>query len=1071
MERQGGRFTMPKLSHIFRSLSFAFLIFSLSLLTADAQVAGGTIQGSVTDASGAVIPGAKITVKNLATAIARDITSNGDGVYSAPSLSPGQYVMTVAMAGFTTLTLANVNVAVGEVRVINVKLSIGRATENLEVTTVPVGVELGTSEISGVIGERLVKELPLNGRDWTQLATLEPGVSAIRTENVLGNRVQQGEGAQLTVSGGRPWQNNYRLDGISINDYANGAPGSALGINLGVDAVQEFSVFTSGYPAEYGRSSGGIINAVTKSGSNAFHGTGYEFFRDSSLDARNYFDTGAEKPPFRRNQFGGSVGGPIVPKKTFFFVDYEGIRQTTNITQVSTTPSAAARAGKLSSGAITVDPVILAFTNAFFPLPNGGLIGPGDTGIFSFAGPQITAENYISSRIDHHFRDQDSLFATYLFDAGATSQPDEMNNKLFGYSTRRNLFTIEEDHSFSPTFLNSFRFGFNRVVALEGQTPTAINPAAGDASFGSTPGLAASQVNVPSLTSFSGGLGAFSQHNYHFSSIQEHDDAYIVSGIHSIKFGGSVERIDDNYFAVAAPNGQFKFGSLSAYLRNQPKSFIGVIPGHLSGRSIRQTIIAGYVQDDIRFRSNLTFNIGLRYEMATVPTEVNGKLVTLRNLTDTTPHLGDPFFKNPTTKNFEPRIGLSWDPTGGGKTAIRAGFGLFDVLPLPYLFELVTQFTAPYFQQGNITKLPAGSFPTGAFALISANSNTLRSAYVQPDPGRNYVMHWNLNLQHEFGSGLKTMVAYVGSRGVHNALPFEDVDAVIPTLTPQGYLYPSPSGSGTKLNPNFGRIGAVIWGGNSHYHAFETKVSMHAKHGFQVQTSYTWSKSIDNGSTSVGTDAFSNALENPQSFNFSLNKGLSDFDVRHNLLIHYTWTLGRTDGAAQHDRFASAIIRGWELGGILQVSSGIPFNVLLGGDPLGQLTSASSALPDRLSTPGCDTLTNPGDPVHYVKVGCFAYPNPVTLRGTLGRNSLIGPGVINFDSSLIKNTYIRERLNVQFRVEGFNVLNRPNFGPPTSNNTIFDDTHTTQPGVPGAGLITSTSTSSRQIQFGVKVIF
>jgi hypothetical protein len=332
-------------------------------------------------------------------------------------------------------------------------------------------------------------------------------------------------------------------------------------------------------------------------------------------------------------------------------------------------------------------------------------------------------------------------------------------------------------------------------------------------------------------------------------------------------------------------------------------------------------------------------------------------------------------------------------------------------------------------------------------------------------------MHWNLNIQREINSGLTAMLAYVGSRGIHNALPFEDVDSVLPTLTPQGYLYPSPSGSGTKLNPNFGRIGAVMWEGNSHYHALEAKVVKKVTHGFQIQGSYTWSKSIDDGSTSVGTDAFSNALINPEAFNPSLNKGLSDFDVRHNLIIHYTWTLGATGGAAQHDGFASALTHGWEVGGILQASSGIPFNVLLGGDPLGRNTSDASPLPNRLTGPGCDTLTNPGNPVHYIKVECFAYPNPVTLRGNLGRNALIGPGVLNFDSSLIKNTYIGERLNVQFRIEGFNVLNRPNFAPPTSNNVVFDDDNMTQPGVAGAGLITSTATSSRQIQFGVKVIF
>jgi hypothetical protein len=393
------------------------------------------------------------------------------------------------------------------------------------------------------------------------------------------------------------------------------------------------------------------------------------------------------------------------------------------------------------------------------------------------------------------------------------------------------------------------------------------------------------------------------------------------------------------------------------------------------------------------------------------------------------------------------------------------------VLPLPYLFELVTQFTAPFFQQGNITSLPAGSFPSGAFALISANSNTLRSAFVQPDPARNYVMHWNLNLQREVLPGLTAMVAYVGSRGVHQPTPFEDIDAVLPTLTPQGYLYPSPAGSGTKLNPNFGRIGAVLWKGSSTYHALETKVVKTMTHGFQVQGSYTWSKSIDTGSTSVGTDAFSNALINAQSFNIGLNRGLSDFDVRHNLVVHYTWELGKPGSAAQHNGALAFLAHGWQLGGILQATSGIPFNVLLGGDPLGQGTSSPSALPNRLSTPGCESLVNPGNVTNYIKVQCFAYPSPTTLMGNLRRNSLIGPGLLNVDSSLIKNNYIGEKLNIQFRVEGFNIINRPNFAPPTDNNIVFDDTHLTQPGVPGAGLITNTVTASRQIQFGIKAIW
>ncbi|PYY20278.1 MAG: hypothetical protein DMG60_00775 [Acidobacteria bacterium] len=1037
------------------------LLIGFHSTAALAQVAGGTLQGSVIDSTGAALPAAQVTATNVATGVVRDVRTNRDGVYTLPNLEPGEYELSVEAKGFAILQ-QHLKLDVGAVRVINFNMKVGALTEKVEVSTTSSTVELGSSEISGVIGSTRITELPLNGRDWTQLATLEPGVSSIRTENSLGNRVQQGEGQQMSISGGRPWQNNYRLDGISINDYANGAPGSALGVNLGVDAVQEFSVVSNGYPAEYGRSSGGIVNAITRSGTNSLHGSAYEFLRNSALDARNYFDT--QKPAFRRNQFGGSVGGPIRRDKTFFFGDFEGIRQTLGTTQISNVPSAAARAGNLSTGKVTVDPNVLKFINAFFPLPNAGLAASGDTGKYRFAGPQITSEDFFTGKVDHHISEKDTIDGTYLFDRGNSSQPDELNNKLFGFSTKRNIVTAEENHTFSSQFLNAARLGFNRVVALEGQTPAALNAAAGDPAFGTSPGLDAAQVSVPGLVAFSGGLGGFSQHNYHYNSFQGNDDAFLTRGIHGFKFGASFERIQDNEFAVASPDGQFKFGSLANFLTNKPKSFQGVIPGALSERGIRESLFGVYFQDDMRLRRNLTFNLGLRYEMSTVPSEVNGKLATLRNLTDTTPHLGSPFFSNPTLKNFEPRVGLSWDPFGTGKTAVRAGFGMFDVLPLPYLFELVTEFSAPFFQQGNITSLPAGTFPTGAFALITANSNTLRSAYVQPNPSRNYVMHWNLNLQQQIAPSVTAMVAYVGSHGVHQVTPQEDMDTVVPTLTSAGLLYPA---NGTRLNPNFGRIGGVQWIGSSEYNALETKVVKQMSHGLQVQGSYTWSKSLDTASTSVGTDAFGNSLTNPQYLFPRLNRGLSDFDVRHNALIHLTWDVG---GAMDPKvrALSTSLLRGWEVGSILQVSSGIPFNAILGGDPTGQLTANAEDLPDRVASPACKNLVNPGNPNNYIKLQCLTFPNPVTRQGNLGRNALIGPGLLSLDSSLFKNTFVSERLNIQFRMEAFNIINHTNFAPPLADSVVIDQSGVP---VPGAGQITSTQTPSREIQFGLKLIF
>jgi outer membrane receptor protein involved in Fe transport len=1055
----------------------AFLVAAsiVAMRPTSGQVAGGTILGTVTDQTGAAIADAQISIMNSRTNVTRTATTNSDGFYTVPNMLPGDYVVTATAAGFAETVATGITLTVGAQQSVNVSMRVGASTQRVEVTGAAPLVDLTTSTVGGVVGATTVRELPLNGRDWTQLATLQPGVATVNTQpsisNLSSGRGQRGFGVQMTISGGRPQQNNYRLDGISINDYSNGAPGSALGSTFGVEAIQQFSVLTSAYNAEYGKSSGGVINAITRSGTNGFHGEAYEFLRNSALDARNFFDR-SSVPPFRRNQFGAAAGAPIRKDRTFVFANYEGLRQSLGVTSVDITPSAAARAGNLSTGTVKVSPLVAPFLG-LYPLPNGGLLAGGDAGIFNISTQQVTLEDFFTTRVDHKFSNTDSLAGTYIFDRSSVNQPDEFKNKLVKFHTRQQVVALEETHIFSPEAVNSVRVGLSREPALISDTTTTLNPLATDLTLGFVPGLPAGGLRIPGITNFSGGQGGVSYYNFHYTSIQAYDDFFLTRGLHSIKIGFALERIRNNMLSASNPNGVFSFSSLANFLTDKPRILTASPLGTVTPRGIRQTIVGGYVQDDWRWRPNLTLNLGLRYETASVPTEVNGKISTLRNPTDsyTLNHLGDPFFSNPTRLNFAPRVGFAWDPFKNGKTAVRGGFGIYDNLPLPYLFELLTISAAPFFQSYSSAALPAGSFPTGAFQLINGNPAALRYTYIEPNPHRNYVMQWNLNLQRDLGHNLTATLGYVGSRGVHQPFRTDDMNLVLPTLTAQGYLWPSPAGSGTKLNPNAGLINGLMWGENTFYHALQAQVKKFMGHGFQLQGSFTWSKSIDSGSAAIAGDAFGNSQSSLPWFDLGLDRGLSDFNVGRNLVISYTWNLPSPKSLPRPANWA---LGGWELGGIYQARDGQPFSVIIGGDPLGEKssdTTGSADDPNRMPGPGCTSLVNPGNPNNYIKLQCLSFPSPSTLRGNLGRNTLTGPGLSNFDLSLFKNNYVSkvsESFNVQFRWELFNVLNRANFAQPLANNTIFDQSGNL---VPGAGLITSTQTPSRQMQFGLKVIW
>jgi hypothetical protein len=1048
------------------------LISLLTLLAVGpvhSQTVGGALLGTITDQSGAAMERVDVAIKNVATGVVTNVRTNTAGFYTAPTLTPGNYEVTATMQGFKTQVRSGITLTVNASEVVNLQIRIGNTSEVVEVTSAAPLVDLASSTIGNIVDSKTIVDLPLNGRDWTQLATLQPGVGLLQAQvgglgspAAPGGKTPRGNGVQMIMAGGRPQENNYRLDGINIDDYANSAPGSVLGFNLGVDAVEEFSVLTSNYSVQYGRGAGGVINAVTRNGTNAFHGDVYEFLRNSALDARNFFDV--QKPPFRRNQFGASAGGPIRRDKTFFFGDYEGFRETLGSSTVDLVPSANARNGILSTGNVTVDPAVVPYL-ALWPQPNGPLLPGGDVGRFSISAPQKSREDYLIGKIDHTFSASDNLAGTYLYDNGNVSSPDEFNNKPNTLKSRRQGFSLSQNHIFSPSLVNSARIGLSRTATQHGIISTVFNPILKDTSFGFIPSRAIGLIGVQGITGFSGGIGNDDGDTYWYTSLQAYDDVYITKGIHSLKFGADVERIRLNENSPSAEEGDWEFNSLSDFLTNHPFTFKGAIPPSATYYGLRQTVFGAYVLDDVRVRPNFTLNLGLRYEMATIPSEIHGRSAPLFRVADPQATVG-PFFRgNPTLRNFEPRVGFAWDPFRNGRTSLRAGFGMYDVLPLPYLFHQITN-SAPFFQGGQVVT-PAGTFPKQGFPILGPTSG--QGWYTAPYPHRPYKMQWNFNIQRELAPSTTLIVAYTGSHGVHMVWHNQWINTVIPTLTPQGYLFPPP---GTPvLNPNFGRINALLFQSNTFYDGLQVGLTKRLSHGLQAQVSYTWSKSIDDNSSSFDGEEFNNSVNNPLPFVVRANRAVSDFNLPHVFVASFLWTI---PAPSSWSRKASWLARGWQLGGIFTAESGTPFTALIAGDQAGsQMDGHSGQRPVFNAIPGCSTnAINPGNFANYIKTQCFLFPPPGLIpNNIIGRNTLTGPKENNLDFSVFKNISIKrfsEPFQVQFRVEAFNILNHTNLQPPYNNNVIFDNSGNV---VSGVGFIQGTQTSSREIQFGIKLLW
>ena len=696
----------------FYRLSY-FGILSLWLLLRGgvtwAQVTTGTISGTVKDTSGAVLPGAKVVVLNEGTGISRTVETDAAGRYSAPSLSLGNYRVTGSQEGFQTEVRSGIVLTVGREAVVDLSLSVGAVTQTVEVQGEAPLVESTTASLGSLVDDRTIRALPLNGRSYDQLALLQPGVILFDPGTINDTTFQSGTGKRFSVGGQRSFSNNFLLDGTNISDEGNGTPGGAAGTNLGVDTILEFKIFTNSFKAEFGRTSGSVVTAITRSGTNSFHGTAFEYIRNSALDARNFFDVGSSPPPFKRNQFGGVLGGPIKKDKTFFFGGYEGLRQGLGTTLIATVPTLPSRQGILPTGTVPVNPVVVPYLN-LYPLPNGRDFGDG-TGEYLSAPTVVTNEDNFMIRVDHQLNAKTGIFGRYTFDRDSLNAPQSIPPLVQILGSRRQYTTLQANSILGPKVLNNFRFAYNRTSNSLDQRfipdpgpQLAIIPGQ---PFGAI-AIGALITNARAITQLGGNSGSGAS-TYAYSIFEWGDDFSYIAGKHTLKTGVDIQRLRDNAAKGTGLRGVYTFTTFSDFLAGRAANLQTSSPLGINNYwGVRQSLYGAYGQDDYAVNSRLTLNLGLRWETATDPTEVNGKSAFLPSPAATATVVSGRFFSIG-KKNFEPRFGLAWRLNASGKTVLRAGGGIYHNQILPWLYPASLR-TPPFFEKVNPSSSRCGRF-------------------------------------------------------------------------------------------------------------------------------------------------------------------------------------------------------------------------------------------------------------------------------------------------------------------------------------------------------------------------
>jgi len=1095
---------------------------------AAAQAVGGAISGTVKDVTGGAIENVTAVITNARTGVKTTVQTNHDGLFRGSNLQPGIYDLRVTFPGFSSGVKPNITLNVGAEVTVDFALTLATVDQNITVTGTEASVDLGTSSISYDVTATTIRELPLNGRDFTSLATLNPGVSVINGAGAGSART--GFGKALTISGQRPATNNILEDGISLNDQANNTPGSILGVTLGVDAIEQFTLLTDTFPVEYGNAAGGVINAVTRSGTNAYHGSAFYFGRNNAIDALNRFDTGTH-PAYRRHQYGGSAGGPIKKDKAFWFGNYEAVNQLQGNTIQLTVPTPdfwanadanVKRVQKLYPQVASSAPCVIA-------------TGVGCTGFVYPVLDTIGNEFYTLGKVNYKVSEKDSLAGSYFIDNAKSTVPDNFKNQLQESITHRQGVAMEYTRTINPSTVNIARFGFTRSLFRGPVVTQVYNTAINDTSLGYVPGKTIGGITVTGLSSLPAGPTALDLSFSAFNTFQGYDNLLLTKGTHAMKFGVNFNRMQYNSSQPNLSGGSYTFGTLSGFQSNgktQPSVTFaaqlapytytqtaatpggnGITYSGSDERGLRMALIGMYAQDDWRLKSNLTINYGVRYEITNTPSEVQGLSALVEHLTDPAPRIGQIDDKNPSLRNISPRVGLSYDPFKKGTTAIRAGFGVFDSLMLLNAYDTPLFRSFPFFAQAVLTSpansqpctslnpnLPAGctqlygSFPNGGYSIAQNATAALRTAYADPAPPRSYIMQWNLNVEHQFASWMVT-VGYVGARGVHLLQVERNINTVLPTKTARGWFYPAvlASAPAQKINTHYSSINtSATWNTDSDYSAAHVSVKRSLSNGLQFAASYAWAKSIDSASSTGSTTSgsgYPNGIGSPSPLNPSINRGLSDFDLRNNATVSLIYVLPKISIGF---RPLSMAANGWEVAGIYKIQNGTPFSVVLAGDEAyydpanpkvayrgeTETDTTTGQLGERPNVlPNCK-LTNPGNINNYINTSCFTYPNPTdnaggtpgTYLGNSPRNSLTAPGYQDADMSLIKNNKLGERFSTQFRFEFFNALNHPNLLAPGFN--IFNSTEPT-PAIPSTfGKIISTGgNNARLIQYGFKLTF
>jgi hypothetical protein len=989
---------------------------------------------------------------NLDTGIMRAATTGDEGRYQLPNLSVGNYEVQASLPGFQTGVRTGITLTIGREALVDFALSVGEISERVTVTGEAPLVNTTRSVLTDLVGQQKIEDLPLNGRSYTQLALLQPGVTTLGSQNFSSI---SGGGAKLSMAGARSTNTYFYLDGTEVKDSFGHTPGSAAGQTLGVDTIREFSVVVSSFSAEFG-GSGGVISSVTKSGTNQLHGSVFEYHRNSALDARNFFDRG-DPPPFKRNQFGFTLGGPIQADKTFFFGSYEGLRERLSTTAIINSPSNDVRNGTFP---IAVHPAVQRYIDVM-PVPNGRDNGDG-SGEFIGTRSRPVDEDYFMVKVDNQFSDSDSLFVRYTLDDASRIQPRNYKEFFTEAETRSQYATIEYNKILSPTWLNTFRFGLNRSKGGD------INRVQGlDASFNV---IDASDRIPPTLTTGTiaewGGSNAADRFSI-VNVFQFTDKLTYTQGRHSIRAGVDVYRYHLNGSNRPRLHGRMRFNSYEDFLEGRPRRLEFLFPGTGGMRGFRQTVPGFYIQDDFQIRPNLTLNLGLRFEFVTIPTEVAGRISNLWDVYgDSELTVGDPFFLLP-KNNFGPRFGFAWDPFSTGKTSLRGGFGLYH-MQMTYVnwrfpalqnppFTTRTQTDFPLDETGR----PAVNFPPVIdFDAPRPPPNPAAQMYDIKTP---YMMQYNMTLQRELWSDMMFAVSYVGSHGVHlGRLQTANIKEF--TLLPDGTKFWERGAP--KLNPAFGSIDMRQFDTNSSYNSMQLRVTKRFTEGLQFQTSYTWSNAIDE---SIGQEGFSGGGWDAYSmdpFDRSRDRGPSSWDLRHNFVANFTYDLPFTAGIGGA---SEKILGGWKTSGILNMNTGNPsvVSIRFNNSRNGIIPSFNpSERPDLI--PGKDNNPVLGGPDKYLDPSSFRVAKPGTM-GDLGRNTITQPGLVTFDFSLLKDTYVSEGASVQFRAEFFNLFNRANFAAP--RGTVFSSSRNPTRPSGSFGRITRTKTTSRQIQFALKLIF